>query len=98
MNRAEQDALETAEHLKRHSFVAKTERRVDELEAYLDGRRNSAHVREVQRIMEAGIRCLKSEPALREEACWTWHIGLDEDLDMFMPQTRKLISKLFEFV
>lgn len=98
MNRSEQDALETAEHLKRHSFEAKTNRRLDEIEAYMEGRKNTAHLREVMAIFNDGMIAVKSPIHTREEACWEWHHQIDLNLDSFGSNTKRLMMRLFDFV
>ena len=99
MKAAERDALETAEHMKRHSHKARAERAVDKLYAYIEGRKRTAHVEEVRRIADAGHRCLRnSGPGVIEEACMMWACGLDEDLEMFHPRVQKLLKEIFGFV
>jgi hypothetical protein len=98
MSPAERDARETAEHLQRHSHEARAERVVNRLLAYVEGRKRTAHVLEVERIALAGLRCLKQPPGIVEEACWIWGCGVDEDLDLFKPQTQKVLKDVFGFV
>lgn len=98
MSPAERDARETAEHLKRHSHEARAKRATDALMAHIDGRRRTAYVKELERIAAAGIRCLTSPIYAREEACWMWACGVDEDLAIFHPKSQKVLKDVFGFV
>lgn len=96
MTPAEKDALETAEHMKRHSFEAKANRRIGEIEAYLEGRKNTAHVQEVRELMAKGISAVRSPSASREEACFEWHHEIDLNLDSYGATTKRFLMRIFD--
>lgn len=98
MSPAERDARETAEHLRRHSHEERAKRAIDKLLAHIEGKKRTAHVLEVERIAEAGHRCLTAPVSAREEACWVWGCGLDERLKTFQPSTQKVLKDVFGFV
>lgn len=96
MTPAEKDALETAEHLQRHSFEAKANRRIAEMEEYLEGRKNTAHVREIADIISNGIRAVQAPKPSREEACFEWHHEIDLNLDSYGATTKRFLMRIFD--
>lgn len=100
MNRAERDALETAEHLKRCSYEAQANRRIDEIEAYVEGRKKTKHIQEMLDLLQGGVAAVKSPPHCREEACWEWHHYIDLNLDnreCFGSTTQRVLKKMFNY-
>lgn len=90
---------ENAEHAKRSSWESRLDRRIDDMDSYIDKKRKTKHTDEMRDIIERGVRALKSTPYTRDEVCHEFFVAMDwlvEDKN-YTFSTRRIIAKIFNF-
>jgi len=94
MTNAEKDAMLTNEHLKRSSWTARLERRINELAAYIKGKKKTSHILEIQQVIDDALVAIRPGP--RDEGrAHDFLVDLDKNLESHGLRTQKTLNKVF---